>query len=674
MKRIKPDITGGNGVMEYGSAALHAEGMSAISRWLSEERAAPPVCMAPKPCTPEGCKPSDNVIESADRNFTSRRTDQRNARKVGPIPRSIASEQAMTCDHGVCPDEEVRQRRGLAASFFAVGQVSLSGEHAGFKGQFLPHEKRGLEPLINRHPVKPESWSNLSTDHCIDDQRAASLRLRNLSGRPAKPNRISREDVQQDIGINECCHRAQSSPRVSAILSSVVSLPLARPILDFNQPSNSSQESAAHGTALRNGTVSSNSSTLPTSRRSFRRIGSGMKLRASLVRATCMNHDNFTNRSRQETILGWSFGGHGSASLLASLREAFRFHRLTGGVSSLNHRLMAWMPSASGRPMPRIRNPILLSPLMRSASLRAAFGCLLAFLILVRPTISASLRLSRFTRLFCRFFFVLLTIQLHAADELTHVTQQLDEESPRRSCLTADIPMPRSLTRAVPLGESIRHASFLPTHGPCRSLSGHTHHEPLDVHVLRPSGESLADADVQARWLWLHPHQAWTPARGRRMLESMPCQSNKRVARHPLQFFERRLVAIPPTLRLAHKRDRRDLGEAQVDQCRPKLSADLSCKRSWLTGLQRNTTFELCAQIVIIPVHAIDAPLTTGEQELRTGDTGELGGLTTGKATALEGLCCSGHAGFIGKMLRIQPQGCKPACRVFQSHRVHAVM
>ena len=53
---------------------------------------------------------------------------------------------------------------------------------------------------------------------------------------------------------------------------------------------------------------------------------------------------------------------------------------------------------------------------MRSASLRAAFGCLLAFLILVRPAISASLRLSRFTRLLCRFFFVLLTIPLHAAD------------------------------------------------------------------------------------------------------------------------------------------------------------------------------------------------------------------------------------------------------------------
>jgi hypothetical protein len=44
---------------------------------------------------------------------------------------------------------------------------------------------------------------------------------------------------------------------------------------------------------------------------------------------------------------------------------------------------------------------ILLPPLMRFASLRAAFGCLLAFLILVWPAISASLRLSRFARLFC---------------------------------------------------------------------------------------------------------------------------------------------------------------------------------------------------------------------------------------------------------------------------------
>jgi hypothetical protein len=62
--------------------------------------------------------------------------------------------------------------------------------------------------------------------------------------------------------------------------------------------------------------------------------------------------------------------------LLASLRDAFRFQSLSGGVAALNHRLMAWMPSASRR----IRNPILLSPFL------------------------------------CRFFFVLLTIQLHAAD------------------------------------------------------------------------------------------------------------------------------------------------------------------------------------------------------------------------------------------------------------------
>jgi len=53
---------------------------------------------------------------------------------------------------------------------------------------------------------------------------------------------------------------------------------------------------------------------------------------------------------------------------------------------------------------------------MRSASLRAAFGCLLAFLILVRPAISASLRLSRFTRLLCRFFFVLLSLSVSAED------------------------------------------------------------------------------------------------------------------------------------------------------------------------------------------------------------------------------------------------------------------
>ena len=48
----------------------------------------------------------------------------------------------------------------------------------------------------------------------------------------------------------------------------------------------------------------------------------------------------------------------------------------TDGVAAFNHRLMAWLPSASRR----IKNPILLSPFL------------------------------------CRFFFVLLTIQFHAAD------------------------------------------------------------------------------------------------------------------------------------------------------------------------------------------------------------------------------------------------------------------
>jgi hypothetical protein len=38
---------------------------------------------------------------------------------------------------------------------------------------------------------------------------------------------------------------------------------------------------------------------------------------------------------------------HGGAWLLASLRDARCFRILAGGVASLNHRLMAGMPSAS---------------------------------------------------------------------------------------------------------------------------------------------------------------------------------------------------------------------------------------------------------------------------------------------------------------------------------------
>jgi hypothetical protein len=43
--------------------------------------------------------------------------------------------------------------------------------------------------------------------------------------------------------------------------------------------------------------------------------------------------------------------------LLASLRDAGCSRIVSGGIAALNHRLMAWMPLASGRRFPTARHP-----------------------------------------------------------------------------------------------------------------------------------------------------------------------------------------------------------------------------------------------------------------------------------------------------------------------------
>jgi hypothetical protein len=40
--------------------------------------------------------------------------------------------------------------------------------------------------------------------------------------------------------------------------------------------------------------------------------------------------------------------------VLASLRDAFASIIVTGGVASLNHRLMAWNPPGAGREAPHV--------------------------------------------------------------------------------------------------------------------------------------------------------------------------------------------------------------------------------------------------------------------------------------------------------------------------------
>ncbi len=56
---------------------------------------------------------------------------------------------------------------------------------------------------------------------------------------------------------------------------------------------------------------------------------------------------SFLRGENDVVVQGKERRGHGEAALLASLRDAGCSRIVSGGVASLNHRLMAWMPSAS---------------------------------------------------------------------------------------------------------------------------------------------------------------------------------------------------------------------------------------------------------------------------------------------------------------------------------------
>ncbi len=146
--------------------------------------------------------------------------------EVAQVGTRVAREQGVVAYRRVGADEEVGQRRSAGPTGTPVADERLPGEEGGIPRQVLPPDLRGQGLLEYLDLV--EADADLRVDHRIDGQvrvlRGVCERVR----RPCSPFGISSEDVEEHIAVDE--DRAHSSsPRVSAMISSVVRRVWARP-------------------------------------------------------------------------------------------------------------------------------------------------------------------------------------------------------------------------------------------------------------------------------------------------------------------------------------------------------------------------------------------------------------------------------------------------------------
>ncbi len=64
----------------------------------------------------------------------------------------------------------------------------------------------------------------------IDDDASNPSRLVDLSLRPRRPDRVVHRDVEQDVSVDQEYGHSSMSPRVSAMISSVVIRAVERPL------------------------------------------------------------------------------------------------------------------------------------------------------------------------------------------------------------------------------------------------------------------------------------------------------------------------------------------------------------------------------------------------------------------------------------------------------------
>ena len=149
---------------------------------------------------------------------TTLRSDDLDPRKVRAVARGIAGEKDQAGDRGMGADVEVRQGGSTPAAALPIADEALPSEEAR-----LPRQGESQEVLLREGVLEIldplESDRNLGIDERIDREGGSLGAFGEGLLRPGGPFRVLREDVEQDVAVDE---DGQRSLRVRARISFVV--------------------------------------------------------------------------------------------------------------------------------------------------------------------------------------------------------------------------------------------------------------------------------------------------------------------------------------------------------------------------------------------------------------------------------------------------------------------
>ena len=134
-------------------------------------------------------------------------------RARAPLCPGSTSGRSGTYNDSMSPDLRVGQCRGSRSFATPVAKETLRCEKRRSPGERPPLEDRGIERVVQLlDPV--EADRDLGVDQRVDDERTLVSTPRERFGRPVQPAPVLREDVQEDVALDEES-RHPSAPRES---------------------------------------------------------------------------------------------------------------------------------------------------------------------------------------------------------------------------------------------------------------------------------------------------------------------------------------------------------------------------------------------------------------------------------------------------------------------------
>ncbi len=133
------------------------------------------------------------------------RRNQLHFRKITLIARVIAGNEEQTFDFGVRADIKIRQRRGLCAATFSIGEERFAGAITRFVRKAQALKEGRTQPAVQRG-LRIECGSEFGLDDWINQDMSLGGGFAELFAGSLQPLRISGDNVEQDVGVEHSRH------------------------------------------------------------------------------------------------------------------------------------------------------------------------------------------------------------------------------------------------------------------------------------------------------------------------------------------------------------------------------------------------------------------------------------------------------------------------------------